>query len=254
MFVRTATRRNKDGTAVRYLQLVHNEWDPATKSAKMRVLHNFGREDQLDRAAIEQLAGSLCRLLDPGRAAALREPGLAYTGSAAFGEPWLLDQLWQRLGIGPILTARAVGAENLCHQAILVNHASGTVTPPDPEMVQVGDAIWQRAQRRGLVQGAVWPVRVVEVLVLVQHDHQMPLIPYQGPVQQLTPATADPAFHDRVHSRRLNSGADNPDASGLEDGVERGGKAGVPVVQDELCPCPGVFQVHEQVPGLLHYP
>ncbi len=106
MFVRTATRRNKDGTAVRYLQLVHNEWDPATKSAKMRVLHNFGREDQLDRAAIERLAGSLCRLLDPGRAAALRQPGLAYAGSVAFGGPWLLDQLWQRLGIGSILTAR----------------------------------------------------------------------------------------------------------------------------------------------------
>jgi transposase len=106
MFVRTATRRNKDGTAVRYLQLVHNEWDPATKPAKMRVLHNFGREDQVDKAAIERLAGSLCRLLDPGRAAALREPGLAYCGSVAFGGPWLLDQLWQRLGIGAILTAR----------------------------------------------------------------------------------------------------------------------------------------------------
>ena len=106
MFVRTATRRNKDGTAVRYLQLVHNEWDPATKSAKMRVLHNFGREDQVDKAAIERLAGSLCRLLDPGRAAALREPGLAYCGSVAFGGPWLLDQLWARLGIGAILTAR----------------------------------------------------------------------------------------------------------------------------------------------------
>jgi IS4 transposase len=106
MFVRTATRRNKDGTAVRYLQLVHNEWDPAAKSARMRVLHNFGREDQLDRAAIERLAGSLCRLLDPGRAAALREPGLAYQGSVAFGGPWLLDQLWQRLGIGAILAAK----------------------------------------------------------------------------------------------------------------------------------------------------
>jgi DDE family transposase len=106
MFVRTATRRNKDGTAVRYLQLVHNEWDPATKSAKMRVLHNFGREDQLDRAAIERLAGSLCRLLDPGRAAAVREPGLSYQGSVAFGGPWLLDQLWQRLGIGTMLTAK----------------------------------------------------------------------------------------------------------------------------------------------------
>jgi len=45
MFVRTTRRRNKDGTAVRDLQLVHNEWDPAAKSAKMRVLHNFGRED-----------------------------------------------------------------------------------------------------------------------------------------------------------------------------------------------------------------
>jgi hypothetical protein len=106
MFVRTAVRRNKDGTAVRYLQLVHNEWDPASKSAKMRVLHNFGREDQADKAAIERLAGSLCRLLDPGRAAALREPGLAYAGSVAFGGPWLLDQLWARLGIGTILTAR----------------------------------------------------------------------------------------------------------------------------------------------------
>jgi len=106
MFVRTATRRNKDGTAVRYLQLVHNEWDPATKAAKMRVLHNFGREDQLDTAAIERLAGSLGRLLDPGRAAALRGPGLSYQGSVGYGGPWLLDQLWQRAGIGAILAAR----------------------------------------------------------------------------------------------------------------------------------------------------
>src|SRR6516164_2799688 len=109
MFVRTSTRRNKDGSAVRYLQLVHNEWDPATKSAKMRVLHNFGREDQVDRAAIERLAGSLCRLLDPGRAAALREPGLAYAGSVAYGGPWLLDQLWQRLGIGALMTGKLAG-------------------------------------------------------------------------------------------------------------------------------------------------
>jgi DDE family transposase len=106
MFVRTATRRNKDGTAVRYLQLVHNEWDPVAKSAKMRVLHNFGREDQVDKGAIERLAGSLCRLLDPARAAAVREPGLSYQGSVAFGGPWLLDQLWQRLGIASIMTSR----------------------------------------------------------------------------------------------------------------------------------------------------
>jgi hypothetical protein len=57
-----------------------------------------------------------------------------------------------------------VGTENLCHQAILVNHSSGAVAPEDPEVIQVRDAIGQRAERRGLVQGAVRPVRVVEVL------------------------------------------------------------------------------------------
>jgi hypothetical protein len=42
-----------------------------------------------------------------------------------------------------------------------MNHASSAVAAKDAEVVQVGDAIWQGAERRGLVQGAVWPVRVV---------------------------------------------------------------------------------------------
>ncbi|HUK69839.1 MAG TPA: hypothetical protein VLW50_13990 [Streptosporangiaceae bacterium] len=45
-----------------------------------------------------------------------------------------------------------VGAENLCHQAIFMNHAPGAVTLLDPEMVQVGDAVGYRAERRGLFQ------------------------------------------------------------------------------------------------------
>jgi len=36
-----------------------------------------------------------------------------------------------------------------------MNYASGAVTPLDPEMVQVGDAVGQRAERCGLFQGAV---------------------------------------------------------------------------------------------------
>jgi len=106
MFVRTATRRNKDGSAVRYVQLVQNEWDPATKSSRMRVVHSFGREDQLDRAAVERLAGSLSRLLGHEQHTAGAAPGLAYQGSVAYGGPWLLDQLWRRLGIGAVLAGR----------------------------------------------------------------------------------------------------------------------------------------------------
>jgi hypothetical protein len=109
MFVGTATRRNKDGSAVRYVQLVHNEWDPVTKSSRMRVVHSFGREDQLDRAAVGRLAGSLGRLLGQGQDTAGATPELAYAGSVAFGGTYLLDQLWRRLGIGQIMTAMPGG-------------------------------------------------------------------------------------------------------------------------------------------------
>ena len=42
-----------------------------------------------------------------------------------------------------------------------MNHAPGAVTPLDPEMVQVGEAVGQRTERRGLAEGAVGPVGVV---------------------------------------------------------------------------------------------
>src|SRR5271165_2375280 len=69
-----------------------------------------------------------------------------------------------------------------------MDQASGAVAPPDAEVVQVGDAIRQRAEWRGLVQGAVWPVRVVEVLVLapktrirrVLQPHKPKIIPRPG--------------------------------------------------------------------------
>ena len=47
----------------------------------------------------------------------------------------------------------------------------------------------------------------------------------------------------------LNSGADDPGASGLENGVERRGEAGVPVMQDELHARLCIFQVHQEVGG-----
>ena len=68
-----------------------------------------------------------------------------------------------------------------------MNHASGAVAPPDAEVVQAGDAIWQRAKRRGLVQGAVWPVRVVEVLVVAELAIDW--------FTSLLPAQATPAPH-----------------------------------------------------------
>jgi hypothetical protein len=40
-------------------------------------------------------------------------------------------------------STRAVGAENLCHQAIFVNHPSGAIAPEDPELIQIREAVRQ---------------------------------------------------------------------------------------------------------------
>jgi len=108
--VRTSTRRNADGTRVSYLQLAHNEWDPAAKTARTKVLYSFGRADQLDRAGIERLIGALTRLVGtehapagPDRTRAVGVPGLEFTESRPLGGAWLLAGLWHRLGIDGLL-------------------------------------------------------------------------------------------------------------------------------------------------------
>jgi hypothetical protein len=104
MYLRTTTRRNRDGSTVRYLGLAHNEWDAAAGHSVPRMLYSFGREDRLDRAAIARLIESLSRLLDPADAAAASAgPGLELTDSRPLGGAYVLDQLWRRLGVDSTL-------------------------------------------------------------------------------------------------------------------------------------------------------
>ncbi|SFF91074.1 IS1634 family transposase [Blastococcus tunisiensis] len=96
---------------MRYLQLVHNTWDPAAGAAKMKVLHSFGREDQLDRAAIERLIASLSKLLrstgglvDGADAdASAGGSGLEFVSSKVLGATWALDGVWSQLGLDTLL-------------------------------------------------------------------------------------------------------------------------------------------------------
>jgi Transposase DDE domain len=110
VYVRTTSRTAKDGTVVRYLQLAHNEWDAAAGRSKPRILFSFGREDQLDRAAVERLIGALGRLLDPAAAAAVTGPAeLAMLESRPVGGTHVLDALWRRLGIDARIKALLAG-------------------------------------------------------------------------------------------------------------------------------------------------
>jgi hypothetical protein len=38
-------------------------------------------------------------------------------------------------------TGQILGAENLRHQAIFVNHAPGAIAPLDPELIRIRDAV-----------------------------------------------------------------------------------------------------------------
>src|SRR5689334_5547946 len=66
---------------------------------------------------------------------------------------------------------------------------------------------------------------------------------------------APPTRADEVFGTcSLDGGADDPGARSAEDLTERGGEAGVPVMNHELHSRPGILQVHERVPCLLDHP
>jgi hypothetical protein len=77
----------------------------------------------------------------------------------------------------------------------------------------------------------VRPGRVVVRLVFSQDSAQVLLAEDQHAVEDLSAKGTDKALTDRIHARRLNSGADDPGPGGLEDGVEGCGSATQPSIQ-----------------------
>src|SRR3954471_4368387 len=60
MYLRTSSRRNQDGSTVRYVSIAHNERSPGVPSVA-KVLLPLGREDRLDVAGLRRLVGSINR-------------------------------------------------------------------------------------------------------------------------------------------------------------------------------------------------
>jgi hypothetical protein len=114
MFLREVKRQNKNGSHVSYLQLVHNEWDPAAQTSRTKIVHSFGRTDQVDPAAIERLIASLQRLREPfaapgtsaSSASSVTNGGaeLSLLAARPMGGTHLLDGMWHRLGIDAVMT------------------------------------------------------------------------------------------------------------------------------------------------------
>jgi hypothetical protein len=110
VYLRESSRRNKDGSKVTYLQLAHNERHPKTGVPVAKVIHNFGRKDKVDKEALARLVSSISRILDlPATGSSLAGSDIEIVDSRRLGGAFVLDQMWERLGISDALRSSAKG-------------------------------------------------------------------------------------------------------------------------------------------------
>ncbi|MCA1694457.1 MAG: IS1634 family transposase, partial [Actinobacteria bacterium] len=112
MFLRETRRANRDGSVVSYLQLAHNERHPVSGNPVAKVIHNFGRADKVDRAALARLVSSISRFLTPEQAVTATAAAggeVEVLDSRRLGAAWTLDRIWERLGISAAIRRVATG-------------------------------------------------------------------------------------------------------------------------------------------------
>lgn len=131
MYLRVTQRRNKGGAVVRYLQLAHNERNERGVPVA-RVIHTFGREDEVDRQALVRLVASITRFLEPEQALAAGTPqGFEFLAAREQGRPHVVGALWSELGIGRALArvARSRHYRSDVERAIFAMVAQRTIAP-----------------------------------------------------------------------------------------------------------------------------
>ena len=106
MYIRTTQRHNRDGSTVRYVQLAESIWDSGKQRSQTHIVHNFGRQEELDVEAMRRLAKSILRVACPNdlarleaEAEALGQP-IQFDWVKEYGGLYLLRALWGRLGLG----------------------------------------------------------------------------------------------------------------------------------------------------------
>ena len=103
MYLRITERRNRDGSTVSYYALAENTWNAAAKRAEARVVHNFGRADEVDHDGLKRLVKSINRVLEAGDAVAdgnATLPEIEIERVFELGVVLAARQLWEDLGIG----------------------------------------------------------------------------------------------------------------------------------------------------------
>lgn len=113
MYLRVTRQKRKDGTFLSHFQIAHNSWDPVRKRSRVHILHNVGRADDPKASdALRRLAGSILQRCDPQQVADLHRDW-RFVRAWPFGDLFVLDALWQRLGMPQVIARARAGQPRL---------------------------------------------------------------------------------------------------------------------------------------------
>ena len=136
MYLRITQRHNRDGSTVAYYALAESVWNAGAKRREARVVHSFGRADQLDRAELERLVRSINRVLDDGNevtssSATPDRPEIEIERVFELGVVLAARACWEELGIGPAIRRCAEQARlSAPHETALFAMAANRLDDP----------------------------------------------------------------------------------------------------------------------------
>src|SRR3954468_15577463 len=141
MYLRVTERRNRDGSSVAYYALAENVWNAQAKRSEAQVIHNFGRADQLDKAALQRLIASIQRVIDADAAGTLPPSGKAGLPDIEIDAVFELGvvlaarAMWEELGIGEAIRARLMRAHlSAPHEMALFAMAAQRLDDPGSKL------------------------------------------------------------------------------------------------------------------------
>jgi len=103
MYLRESRQKRVDGSVLTHLQLAENLWDPQKQRAQVKILYNCGRaDDAASTERLKRLARSILRRCAPEEILA-QDPSWQLVNAWPYGELYVLEQLWRRLGINEVI-------------------------------------------------------------------------------------------------------------------------------------------------------
>jgi len=131
MYLRTTKRHNADGSTVEYYQLAENIWDSRRGCAVAKVVHNFGRSDQVEPASMRRLAKSIVRVFPDAASPPPDAPDVLLRQAWPYGGVYVLESLWQELGVPEVLSqcARSAGKTQPVERALFALVANRALSP-----------------------------------------------------------------------------------------------------------------------------